>query len=497
MTLGGEIDPPVSNAGRLRLLATDTVVYGFASAINKGFSLVLFPLLTRALSVDDYGRLDLALYASTLFGLVMIWGQDSAVARLFFEDRDTSYRRQIISQALMVMVGNMALAAAAFFALERSGVINQTFGADTQRIALLLLIYAPVSGLVSFCQGLLKWTFQRTRYIIIALGVPAANLILLLILAHRESFGLVTALSVMVVVSATFATVGMAFIRGWLARPRMDFVAKLLPLALPYGAIASISAVSPLFERAVISGRFSASDLGLYAAAAKIASVATMLSIAFQMGWGPFSYSLYKEPGAARTYSLVLRSFAALMCVVVLAISALAEPLASFVAGERYQGASVYVFPLAMALAIQAIGWITEIGLHLSKRIYLNLVGFTLFLIISLTGIMVLSRLIGIIGVPIAALVGQIAMLLTSAVLAQKAFPIAWDYRLPAATVGITLASGFAAVLVRFEHPDLPTWWIYAAGMAAIGVLNVTVGIAPSDWQRIRALGARLSPRLR
>ncbi len=54
--------------------------------MNKSFALILFPFLTRALSVEDYGRLDIALYAAALFGVVIIWGQDSAVARLFFED---------------------------------------------------------------------------------------------------------------------------------------------------------------------------------------------------------------------------------------------------------------------------------------------------------------------------------------------------------------------------------------------------------------------------
>ncbi len=41
--------------------------------VNKSFALILFPFLTRALSVEDYGRLDIALYAAAFFGVVIIW----------------------------------------------------------------------------------------------------------------------------------------------------------------------------------------------------------------------------------------------------------------------------------------------------------------------------------------------------------------------------------------------------------------------------------------
>jgi O-antigen/teichoic acid export membrane protein len=240
-----------------------------------------------------------------------------------------------------------------------------------------------------------------------------------------------------------------------------------------------------LFERAVISQGFGAFDLGLYAAAAKVASIAMMLSIAFQMGWGPFAYSIYKQPDAARTYSLVLRGFSVIMCMAVLSISALSEPLMSMLAGGRYRGAAVYVFPIAMAFGVQAIGWITEIGIHLSKRSYLNLVGFTLFVVISMTGILFLSNLLGVVGVAIGTLAGQIAMLLTSAILAQRACRMSWSYGMPAATVIVTLVCGAAAIAdARLAiGPDCAL--IYAAGIVLILTMNLLIGIGIEDWRRI------------
>ncbi len=480
--------------GRLRMLASDTAIYGLASAVNKSFALILFPILTRNMSVADYGRLDLALYATMLVGLVIVWGQDSAVARLFFEDEDEDTRKRTISQALLVIAINAGVCLTALAVVSRMPLAADWFGPDTRRVIALLLVFAPVSGFLSFCQGLLKWTFQRTRYIALALGVPASNLVMIVALSRVDGFGPVTALAVMTGVSAVFALAGAVLIRRWLILPRdIGTVRPLVSLALPYGIIAAIGAVTPLAERALVSGRFGTAELGLYAAASKLASLATMLAIAFQMGWGPFSYSIYRQADAPRTYNLVLRAFTALMCLAVLALSALADPLVAFLAGDRYRGASLFVFPIAMAFGVQAIGWITEIGIHLSKRAYFNLFGFGAFLLISLGGMLFLSDQIGMIGVPIGVLAGQVAMLLISAAIAQRAFPIAWDYRLPAATVSLTLATGATAMAASGSGTEAR--WIYGGGFLAVAAINLAFGLATADRRKlgviVRTLRAR------
>ncbi len=98
---------------------------------------------------------------------------------------------------------------------------------------------------------------------------------------------------------------------------------------------------------------------------------------------------------------------------------------------------------------------------------------------------LLLSRAIGIIGVPIATLTGQVAMLVTSAILAQRAFPIAWDYRLPAATTTVTLIGGATAMALHYRDPSIDAWWVYAGAMAVIFAINLLFGVSRNDWRRI------------
>lgn len=121
-------------------------------------------------------------------------------------------------------------------------------------------------------------------------------------------------------------------------------------------------------ERSLVNSILGVETLGLFAAGTKIAMLAAIFAQAFQTAWGPFSLSLHKEPDVVRTYNLVLKGFTIFMCFLVLFLSLSARPVLTLLAGDRYSAAALIVFPLSLGVAVQAIGWISEIGIGLSKK---------------------------------------------------------------------------------------------------------------------------------
>ena len=69
----------------LKLLAKDTVVYGFAALLNKSITLITFPLLTRYFSVEEFGELDFLFITLGLLVIFVGCGQDSAIFRYYNE----------------------------------------------------------------------------------------------------------------------------------------------------------------------------------------------------------------------------------------------------------------------------------------------------------------------------------------------------------------------------------------------------------------------------
>src|SRR5690606_24666922 len=116
---------------------------------------------------------------------------------------------------------------------------------------------------------------------------------------------------------------------------------------------------------------------------------------AFQMAWGPFSMSLYKQRDAIQTYNVVLKIFTLVICLCSLGAALFAPGLLALLTAGRYAEGAAVVFPLAMAVAAQAIGWVVGIGIGFSKKSYLTLYAYLVYLPVSLGAIYVLGSLFG------------------------------------------------------------------------------------------------------
>jgi O-antigen/teichoic acid export membrane protein len=461
----------LSHRGRLGFLLKDSALYGGAAAISKAFGLVTFPLLARHFSVTDYGVVDFFLVLAGFLAVIFIFGQDSAVARYFYEHIDTATRRQLISQSLVFQMAGLVLLIPLLW--WSAGWLKQFLikTQDTEWLFKIVLLQLPFLLLINFSQNLLKWTFARTKFLSMSMGFTVVQASLLVVAVLVFDIGIQGVLVVSLCTSSLFGILGLYFVRGWLTRPR-DFrrLREMLSFAIPYGVICVLGAFLPPLERSLTDQLLGAEDLGLYAAGTKVAMLIGLVVSAFQTAWGPFSLSLYKQPDAAHTYNWVLKLFTLGMCVVVLGLALIAQTLIHLLASDRYAGAGVVVFPLSMGLAVQATSWITEIGIGIAKRSYLNLYAYGISVSATLGGILLLAPALGLLGVGMGVLIGHVARASTSSWLAQRAYPLAWHYASVAAVLGLTLAFGMAAIWAGHQ-------WGQHAHMLTLGLGLVMVVI--------------------
>ncbi len=429
--------------GPLRALARDSVIYGLAAVANKALALVTFPILARYYGAAGYGTLDLLLFAINWAALVVIFGQDSAVARFLHEHGDDPTRAQIVSQSLLVQAAVLLPVACVLLLLAEpaSRLSGAAVDASLLHIAVLQM---PALVLLAFCQSVLRWTFQRRRFLCLSLGSAFGHAALLITVLSQPGHGIAAALWVGLSVQTAFALLGLWFIRGWLVRPRRSgTLPPLLRLALPYGVVCIVGGLVPLGERSLVAWLLGSEALGLYAAGSKIAMVMALLGFAFQSAWGPFSLAIHKAEDAAQTYSTVFALVATVSALAALALSALAQPLLILLAGERFAAASVVVLPLALGIAFQSAGWITEVGITISKRSYLSLYAYGAFIAVAPLCAWLLGRSYGLAGVAFGVMIGQATLALCSGWLAHRAYPVPW--RLAGGLRAFALAAAVAA----------------------------------------------------
>ncbi|MBL8344045.1 MAG: lipopolysaccharide biosynthesis protein [Rubrivivax sp.] len=484
----GQLD----TTGRLRRLFGDSAIYGIAGAINKLIALVTFPLLARQLSVGEYGTVDAFMIATNWLALVIIWGVDSAVARLLLDHPEDHERAQIFSQCLVwLALATLVIAPAVWLAAEP---LSRQLGQESSARSILPLVclQLPFLSVFSVSQSALRWTFQRRRYLTLSLGSAGVTAGLLV------TTSLVTALQprhvfmIALIVQVLFAGLALAFMRRWLVLPRsLAHWRHIAPIALPLGLIAVAAAFLPLLERAIVDGTPGLAEgqaLGLYAAGAKVAGLLALPILAFQSGWGPFVIALSREREAARTLNAALLVYTWIIGIAVLALSTAGPWIVRLLASERYAQSSQVIFPLAMAMAVQGAGWILEAGINIAKRTHMSLVAYAAMLALFAPLALLLRATWGVTGVAFALLAGQAAFAALSAVLAQRAHRLDWRAGPAAALLAITAATGIAQCAMGSWFGDRASLAIGVAGVSAL------LGLASWPGPVRRSLGMLLRP---
>ncbi len=484
------VDPAgLSQGGRLSFLLKDSVLYGGAAAVSKAFALLTFPLLARHFTVADYGVLDLFVSIAAAVSLGFIFGQDSAVARYFYEFEDRLLRARMISQSLALQLGCVAVALPLLwiFAEPLTRVMLGQEGRGALFQAMLLQV--PSMVVVTFSQNLLKWTFARVRFLILSLGFIAVQAAGLLFAVGVLEVGLEGVLLVGAATSALFACLGLFFIRSWLVAPRgFDHLRVLVPYAAPFGVICVLSALSPTLERTLTIQILGAEPLGLYAAGVKVAMLIALVVNAFQTAWGPFSLAIHKQADAGVTYDWIFRHFAIAVCAATFGLSFLAPALITVLASEKFYGALIVVFPLTLALAVQATSWISEIGIALSKRSHLSLVAYAALLGVTLLGIVALAPVIGLVGVAVAVCLGQIAKAVVASAAAQRAHPLPWTFGPVVALFALAAAYGMGVVWAYSAFGTLAYMVLMAVGVFGSLTLGWFGVLTAADRARIVGL---------
>lgn len=185
------------------------------------------------------------------------------------------------------------------------------------------------------------------------------------------------------------------------------------------------------------------------------------------------------------------------MCMLALALTLAARPLIQILASDRYSGAVELVFPLAMGLAIQATGWITEIGIGIAKRSHLNLYAYGVAIVVTLGGILVLVPMLGLMGVGIGVMIGHIARAGMSTWLAQKAYPLPWRYGPVLAVFGLTLLFGVAAAWVRQRWGVSAQALTLMLGLLITAIAGWHILFSRAEQERLLDIMPRCRQRLR
>lgn len=432
-----------SIARRLAFLATDSCVYGLSAALGKILTLCTLPLLTRALSTAEFGIVDVMATFGGAFTMLVVMGQDSAIARFYCDSEDSGERKQIVAQALLTQMCVCFVVVAALLVWSGT-ILPEILGVPGYTTAFHVLVLSlPFAMLSSFARGLLKWTFAKWRFNILVIGTTALIVAATFVFAIQLKMGVIGVFYAQLVGMILSAVLGLVFCWKHLALPRTtEFIVPMLKFGWPYMIAGLLLALLPALDRVFVTRWFGATATGQYAVGSKLAMLLLLPVSAFEMAWGPFCFAIYQQQNAIDTFNRALRYFSAGVTLLILCLVAVSEPVITLVASSRYLEGAGVVLPLSMAVAVRAASWIAGVGIDLSKKTYLSVASLALGLGVSVLTMWLLSKPLGMTGIAWGVLVGQVVSAVTYTVFGHLVWPMKFAWQRPCVVLGGAVIAG-------------------------------------------------------
>lgn len=453
----------------LKQLLGESAIYGLSGMASKIIGVFLMPLYTRVLLPSDYGELNLINNTFLLLSLFLVFGLDNSTARWYYDSENEDERKKTVASWFWFQLFFSVLLG--FILLLFSGVFSKWI-VDSDNSLLFII---PSLGLIAnvlptVFSNLLRFQRMATKTVVFTLSISLINIGLNILFVLVLDYGVIGILMSAFLGNVIGSLYGFISIRRWVKfsyfsmrrlKEMLRFAYPLIPTFLAMWVLNNFS--SYIIEE--FSGK---NEVGLFQVGLTISASVTLVVGAFQMAWGPFSFSILKNPEAKRTYSAVLTLYAAISCFLALAVGLFAKELLALFTTSLYYEAAFVTGILAFNNIIFGFVYIINLGPSIMK----NNKPLAVAILIGATSSTILFFLLipkyGMEGAAFATIFGNSLIPIFLFFRAQKLWYI--PYKTP-----LVLIIFIAAILIFVVFQGLETLtmivYIKAAALAAYGLL--------------------------
>jgi O-antigen/teichoic acid export membrane protein len=312
----------------------------------------MLPILTRLLSTDQYGTLDvLSTLGSATISILTI-GLDVAIVRMV-ADRPPGARRQGLFGSYYLLAAVVSIPVGLSMIVLAPWASSVLFGSDELAPAVRVVGAIVIAGSFEVVALNVMRSLDRARaYAWLSAGVLAVHALLAVLLLTRWRQDATAVLVALALSLAGGAVVGAVALRRVIAgRPNLDSIRALLALGLPAAPAVALTFFADFLNRAILLAAGGATQVAFLSVSLRFGSVAALVVVGFQLAWQPRAYRIAKHPSGSIVLGNEARRILALIAATAFAIGLTAPELVPLVAGQAYVSA-VPVVGLALVATI-------------------------------------------------------------------------------------------------------------------------------------------------
>ena len=437
----------------LQGLGNNSLVYLGGLLLSNALTFMIFPILAKSLSKGDFGLLDFYLSLGILISVLLAFGIDSSIGRLLHEVEEPEARSRLIFESILIQ--SIFIIMIIYILYIVSDLIGGYFKVNFYNISIfkLILIQSAFQAIINIPLNLLKWTFQKWKYIILSISSAGFGLLCISISIFSFNANLIEVIEAIIIGKIISAAVGIYLIHNLIVFKilRFDYLGRILKYAIPIGIICILEVALPVIERDFILKFLSTEELGQYAASAKFVAILSIVVQAFQSAWGPFSLSVRNQEMSNEGFVLTVKLYVFSISICSLILLIISKFTLVLLTSTAYQDGWFLIFPMSIILIINSIGSITGIGLVISNRPYIQLINYLFFVIISFILIGILTKEYSIYGTACAVLLTSAIKTIFISRLSQFFYFIEWPFKIISVIVLLNLLVGVIIIFIMIN----------------------------------------------
>jgi O-antigen/teichoic acid export membrane protein len=482
----------------LNRFARHTVVYTLGNVLYRGGAFLLLPLYTRLLTPADYGVIDLISITTYLIQTLLSSGIAHATMRFYFEYENEEEGRAVVSTSLIVtFVVNLAVAL--LLSLTAPFVSRVLFHTPDHALAIRIVWIGMVLEISrEICLGFIRAREQSLIFAAAALTQLLTQVGANLITVWYLRMGVLGIFVGNFVAVLSIWTVLVTFtLRQCGVHVRLPLMRPILRYGYPLMLSGIVSAGVQSADRYLLRFFTNLSAVGLYALAAKIASIPTILLVQpFNTSFGAFRFTVMNQPTAPVTYSRVLTYYVVVATFAVLGVTVMSEEMLRLLTGPQFWP-SYRLVPLVIIPSLMGgVSYCLQTGIYLQKQTGKM---FKITLIGGANHLLMLSILIpnfGVYGAASAGVITSSLMVVLNYIVSQRVYPVPYEFGRLFKVVGVGALLGIVGISIHVGSPWLAIP-IKLAIVCSFPLILLAFGL-PTEKEHawLRGAAATLSARL-
>jgi O-antigen/teichoic acid export membrane protein len=389
-------------------LSRDSAVFSLGSVAGKAVGVLMVPILTRMLSTEQFGQLDILSALATALISALPLGSDHASIRLYFDYAAGRARERFLSSALAVL-SIIVIPACVVMFLVRTRISEWIFGTSSLAAGVGLVAAAVLAGSYqTFGQAVLRMQRRPRLFALIECIslVGYAGLAIALLVLWQQSISAV--MTAYLASNAVAAVVAILVIRRALTgAPDSRAVRRLARAALPLapGLIATWAA--DFAHRAILLHSTGPSQVAFFSVGVRFGAAGVLLATGYQLAWQPLAFARDSTAESRARLGIEGRRIIATVCTGVCLVALIAPEAVTVLAGRDYRPALGAVGWSLLFAALLALTQIASMPSLLAKAFGDIGLATTAAVITALAGNLLLSRDFGASGSAAAIAAGQ------------------------------------------------------------------------------------------